>query len=123
MYGGVKDNQELNITKLKTIKKNLLEIDGDTLESYLLQMCEQYKAGGNNIRTIIKAVLDLDEITSDYIRGYFMQVLEQQQFDEKDGNEDEDESLNRVRQLLSVSMAELEKWFNYIERNEKMEVI
>lgn len=123
LYGGVKDNQELNITQLKTIKKNLLEIDGDTLGSYLLQMCEQYKAGSNNIRTIIKAVLDLDKITSDYITGYFMQVLEQQQFDEKDGNEDEDESLNRVRQLLSVSMAELEKWFNYIERNEKMEVI
>lgn len=91
MYGDIKDYHDLNIAELKSIKKCLQGIEGDTLELFLMKMCECYKKGNNNIRTIIKAVLDLEEITDNYITGYFMQTLEQKNMQENEGEEDEND--------------------------------
>lgn len=122
LYGDIKDYHDLNIAELKNIKKCLQGIEGDTLELFLMKMCECYKKGSNNIRTIIKAVLDLEEITDNYITGYFMQTLEQKNMQENE-EEDENESVGRIRQLYSIRMEELEKWHDYIKRKENTDII
>ncbi len=91
-----------------------------------VEFCGTNCKGNSNIQRIIKAVLDLDKVTYNYVVGFFMQVLERTSVQDidigKDGI-DENESFNKVKQLLSIRMEELERWFDYIERKEKEEVI
>ncbi len=118
LYGGI---NKLNISELKVIKRQLQEIEGDTLGDFLTNICDCYQKGEKNVRTIIQTVLDLEKIAYDYAFGFFMQTLELK--DAQEEEKDEDESLNRIRELMAISMEELKKWFYYIKRKEENEVI
>ena len=126
LYGDVKEYQGLDINELSKIKQSLQEIKGDTLEDFLSGMCESYEKGNSNIQKIIKAVLDLDRVTYNHVIGFFMQTLERESVQDEDVEEnklDENKGFNNVKQLLSISMQELEKWYGHIECKEKEEVI
>lgn len=124
LYGNV---YSLNIAVLKNIKQKLREIDGDTLKDLLIKLCECYEGNDKNVRAIIEAVLDLEQVNYNYIIGFLMQTLEQKGTSEEDSEEEEDkdndESFDRIEKLLNIDLKEYERWFNYIERKEKNGII
>ena len=127
LYGDINMYSSLHIAELKNIKQQLKEISGDTLKDLLNKMCACYERGDKNVQIIIKNVLDLEQVNYHYIIGFLMQTLEQKRILEEDQKEeeekDEDESLDRIKKLLAIDLKEYEKWFNYIERKGKYEII
>lgn len=124
LYGDIVKYVNLNMQELKSLKRQLREIKGNTLDDILKKMCECYDTGDMNIKRIIEAVLDMEKVTYPYVVSFLVQALDSNHKQEEDGEPNvEDLDLDRVRQLLSIDIKEFEAWFYYIERKERGEIV
>lgn len=126
-YGDITKYCRLDIQKLRYIKQQLKAIQGNTLDDVVKKMLECYDKGNADIKMIIQAVLDTEIVSYPYIVAYLVQALESNHTkEENEENEEivlEDLELNRVNQLLSIDIKELKKWFFYVERKWRTDIV
>lgn len=126
-YGDITKYSRLDIQKLKNIKQQLKTIQGNTLDDVVKTMLECHDKGNADIKMIIQAVLDTETVSYPYIVAYLVQALESNHTkEENEENEEivlEDLELNRVNQLLSIDIKEFEKWFFYVERKWRTDIV
>lgn len=122
LYGERKLYSNINIVRLRGIKKELQSISGETLEDYLKEVCRHHEATKlGEVKKVIEMLLDMDytQVQYEQIVAFFMNKLE----GSATQNESENESLERVENILRIPMEVYEKWYQFINRNLQDEVI
>lgn len=124
LYGDIVKYANLNIQKLKSLKRQLREIKGSTLDDIIKEMCGCYDTGDVNIKRIIEAVLDMEKVSYPYVVSFLVQALDSNHVPREDEETNvEDLDLDRVKQLLTIDIKEFEMWFYYVERKQRSEIV
>jgi len=117
-------NQEiyknLNLDGVDKLLQLLKSIHGSNLQRYLISMFEIYgSTDDENYKKIIENLLSIEqEIGCDGLLSYFLNELYRDIEDDRI-----DDATENIRQLLTIDFLEYKKWFHFINKEEKEEIV
>ncbi|MFY9073697.1 UvrD-helicase domain-containing protein [Malaciobacter mytili] len=112
--------KKLNLEDVDKLLQLFKSIQGTNLQRYFISMFKIYsKTENENYKKIIKKLLNIEqEISCNGLNSYLISELYR---DIEEG--EEIQAKENIRQLLIINFLEYKKWFDFINKKEKEEVI
>ena len=112
--------KNLNLKNVDKLLQLLQSTRGTNLQRYFISMFKIYnKTENENYKNIINNLFNIEqEISCDGLNSYFLSKLYKDIKDDKRENAQEN-----IRQLLSIGFLEYKKWFDFINKEERGEVV
>lgn len=111
------DYRNMSFADLKKVMNSLKLIEGNSLDTLLIRIFEQYSISQNNVyQRIIERIFDIEEDTTyDNVLKYLVTSLYT--------SWGEEQSVKTIiGELLNVNIEALLNWYHYVQRDEKKDI-
>ena len=107
----------MTFSDLEALISTLKEIKGVTLKEYINSLAEEYyKSQNSAYRIIIDELFNLEDFSLDSFTGMLLKKL----FSNTSG---EEESIEKIQELLEISMEQYTLWYEYIQEENQGRLI
>lgn len=109
----------MGFLELKSLINTLKSIEGSTLDELFMIIFQEYTNSDSGVfRLIVERVFDIEEMTYDGVLKFFLTAL----YTSVEEQNDERETKEIIRNILSLKIVDLLNWYHYVNRDEKKDI-